>query len=393
MVKQTAKVPLWFGGMFGIPAFNITASATASVSGGPYKPWNIAIILDTTASMASGDSGLQCSGTQISCALQGVQDLLQLMYPCTAGTTCTAQSGNPLMVNNPIDDVSLFVFPAVTTATETKDYVCPTSNPTIGPYQFPVVTPGGTQNLILPTTENYQVVPFSGNYRTSDAATTLDTSSEIAIAAGAKSGCDGLEAPGGEATYYAQVIYAAQKALVAQQTLLNNNSQNAIILLTDGNATACAASANTGAGGCSSTTEGIQVSSGGGVLNGTTQTGYTAASKISYTYPSALGECGQAIVAAQAAATAGTRVYTIGYGSPTGSNSSDCPTDVTYSAYPGISPCTAMLDMASSPQYSYSDDGDGCVSADNSAFTNLKQIFQKIAGGFTTPKLIPNGST
>ncbi len=60
------------------------------------------------------------------------------------------------------------------------------------------------------------------------------------IAAGG-AGCTGITAPGGEGTYYAQVIYAAQAALVAQQTA-NPGSQNAMIILSDGNATASATS-------------------------------------------------------------------------------------------------------------------------------------------------------
>ncbi|MGA2909470.1 MAG: hypothetical protein ABSE36_17340, partial [Terracidiphilus sp.] len=44
------------------------------------------------------------------------------------------------------------------------------------------------------------------------------------------------------------------------------------------------------------------------------------------TYPSALGECGQAVKAAQLATAAGTVVYTIGFGSET----TGCTTDETY---------------------------------------------------------------
>ena len=73
------------------------------------------------------------------------------------------------------------------------------------------------------------------------------------------------------------------------------------------------------------------------------------------TYPSALGECGQAVVAAQAAASAGTKVYTIGYGAET---SGGCATDAKYSASvtngdgvtwaTGDQPCQALGAMASS---------------------------------------------
>jgi len=34
-VVQTASVPLWFGGMFHVPSFNIAATASASMAGGP----------------------------------------------------------------------------------------------------------------------------------------------------------------------------------------------------------------------------------------------------------------------------------------------------------------------------------------------------------------------
>ncbi len=372
-VTQTAQVPLWFGKMFGVPYFNIWATATAAMAGGNNTPWNVAIILDTTASMASADSGLQCSGTQISCALQGVQTLLGLMAPCPLNTTCVAQTGSypqTLMVKNPVDTVSLFVFPAVTTATESKDYVCPTSNPSTIPYTFQNVTPGASQNLNLPSTATYEIVPFSGNYRVSDAATTLNTSSSsyIVLAAGGKSGCNGMGAPGGQGTYYAQVIYAAQAALVAQAAA-NPGTQNAMIILTDGDATA----------------SGSQITATTGTLNGTG----SGSNKNSFAYPSALGECGQAVLAAHAATAAGTTVYTIGYGSET----TGCTTDKTYSAYPGITPCTAIMDMASAPGDFYSDDGHGCVSPNEANFTNLKQIFTAISKNLTTTRLVPNGTT
>ena len=371
-VVQTASVPLWFGGMFGVPTLHLTKVATAVMSGGSNTPWNIAIVLDTTASMASKDSGLQCSGTQISCALQGAQALLMDLFPCALGTTCTAQSGNPLMVNSPVDSVALFVFPAVTTATESKDYVCNTSNPTTIPYTFTNVNSGSSENLNPPTTATYEEIPFSSNYRTSDSASSLNSGSEIAIASGdsGKSGCGGIGAPGGEGTYYAQVVYQAQAALVAQQASYPG-SQNAMIILSDGDATASASSG--------------QIKATTGTLNGTG----SGSNKYTYTYPSALGECGQAVVAAQAATTAGTRVYTVGYGS----ENSGCTTDATYSAYKRITPCEAIQDMASAPAYFYSDDADGCASPNGTNFTKLTQIFQAIAGNFTTPRLVPNGTT
>ena len=183
-VTLTANVKSVIGGAFGMPSFATAATGTAVMNGGQNSPWNIAIILDTTGSMASNDSGLNCSGTRESCALQGVQELLKLMYPCASGSNCTAQSGNPSMVNNPVDAVSLFTFPAATTATMSKDYDCNgSSNPTPVQYTFQNVTPG-SQNLTLPSGDTYQVIPFAGNYKLSDASTSLNANANIVAAAG-----------------------------------------------------------------------------------------------------------------------------------------------------------------------------------------------------------------
>ena len=65
-----------------------------------------------------------------------------------------------------------------------KDYVCKTSNPTTIPYTFTNVTTGSNQNLNLPSTATYEVIPFSSNYKASDTATSLASASYIVIAAG-----------------------------------------------------------------------------------------------------------------------------------------------------------------------------------------------------------------
>ncbi len=120
-----------------------------------------------------------------------------------------------------------------------------------------------------------------------------------------------------------------------------------------------------------------------------------------YTYPSALGECGQAVLAAQYAATSGTAVYTIGYGAET---SGGCLTDKTYSATvttdggswaPGDQPCAAIAAMASAEVNFYSDDGNGCeaTAPTNQSITKLTAIFRAITNNMTTPRLIPNGSS
>jgi hypothetical protein len=396
-VKQTATIPLWFGGLIGMKQMNVAAVATASMRGGGNAPWNIAIIIDTTASMGSSDSGTQCTGTRETCALQGVQMLLNDLYPCRLGQDCTSTPG--------VDEVSLFVFPAVTTATQAKDYTCPTSNPSIMAYTFPDALPAYTNgtapasNLQLPSGDTYQIITADSDYKLSDSAANLNSNSALAIAVGDSgvSGCKGLQTPGGEGTYYAQVIYAAQATLAAQQAA-NPGSSNALIILTDGDATACATNAYTSGGACNSKAELVATED---TLNGTGTSTSNPSGYKNVTYPSALGECGQAVLAAQYAANQGTDVFTIGYGSPT---SGSCKTDATYSATvttnggswgPGKQACAALAAMASAQVNFYSDDGSGCQATvpSNQAITKLTAIFRAIANNMSTARLIPNSST
>ena len=376
-VTQTATVNLWFGRLIGLSKINMSATATAAMRGGTSTPWNIAIILDTTKSMSDPDSGKQCSGTQISCALQGLQALLSDLDPCALGQTCTSSTSY-------VDSVSLFVFPPVLTSSAPLDYCSGGSGaPTHEYYMVPALNSSWT----------YKVISFSNDYRTSDSATSLNSSSDMVRASGAGSGCSGIQAPGGAGTYYAQAIYTAQAALVTQQTN-NPGSQNAMIILSDGNATATASYSGSGTSATFSSTSDLQPSSPGS-LNGITGNNPTSPA-----YPSAVGECGQAVLAAQSAANAGTAVYTIGYGA----EASGCSSDHTYSASvttnggswgQGGSPCQALAAMASAQVNFYSDNANGCqaTAPSNQNLTKLTAIFQAIFDSLTSPRLIPNGTT
>src|ERR1039457_1249758 len=207
VVTQTAKVPTWLAGMFGVPNFNISTKATAAMAGGQYTPDNIAILVDTTASMSSNDPGTQtaCSNkSQIACALLGAQKLLGELNPCSSGTPCTSGS-------LPVNTVSLFVFPAVSSATKSNDYICPTTNPTIEPYTFQNTT-AANPNFNPPVNSStgiplyaYQITNWSTDYRSSVGANALNPNSDIVVAVGDSGvcGCNGTSAPGGYATYYA----------------------------------------------------------------------------------------------------------------------------------------------------------------------------------------------
>ncbi len=79
-VKQTLNAPTYFARLFGVSTVPLTASATASMRGSISSPYNVAIIIDTTASMASKDN--DCGNiTRLACALAGVQVLLNDLSP------------------------------------------------------------------------------------------------------------------------------------------------------------------------------------------------------------------------------------------------------------------------------------------------------------------------
>jgi Flp pilus assembly protein TadG len=344
-VAQQVRVPLLFFPMFGGYSATLTATATAAMKGSSAAPWNIAVIIDSTHSMNDLDSDSNCDNTRLSCALAGARILLSGLSPClTSESTCgAATSGN---VANAVDRTSLFTFPTVLATTAVDDYNCGSTNPTIEPY-----------TTTMPATYTYQIVGFSSDYRTSDTATSLNSSSNLVAAVGGKSGCAGMQAPGGAGTYYAQVIYSAQNKLVAEQALYPN-SKNAMVILSDGDANATTAQ-------------------------------MVGASATSGTFMSSIQECHQAVTAAQVATAAGTRVYSVAYGA----EASGCPTDTS----PTITPCQTMEQMASAPQYFFSDytatgSDSSCVSA-SQPVTGLNAIFSAIVTDLTEVKLVPNNTT
>jgi hypothetical protein len=377
-VLETAQVNTIFAGIFGYHSMNISAMATASMRGSSATPYNVAIVLDSTASM--GDSDSDCGGiSRFQCALNGVQVLLAELDPCALSEgTCTITNG---VSANSVDRVSIFTFPNMTVGTAADEYSCNSDDISVPVYSFPTVgastyAPSGSSSA------TYQVTSFLSDYRTSDTATSLNTASNVAVSVGAGSkgtGCE-MSAKGGDGTYYAGAIYAAQSALTAEQSA-NSGSQNVMIILSDGEANASADKmASTAANGTTvSTTSGV--------------------------YPSTIDQCQQAIVAAQYATAQGTRVYTVAYGSEdSGCTSSSGGTDSTtvLTSIPGftlsqLTPCYAMEHMASAEQYFFSDynqsgSGSTCQSASQPT-TNINEIFSQIAGDMTVARLIPNGTT
>jgi hypothetical protein len=250
----------------------------------------------------------------------------------------------------------------ITTTPHTGSQMITSAN--ISPYTLYTAGISATSETI----EQYEIVPFSSDYWDSSATIApalLNTSSNLVKAVWYPPYyvCNGgscvkpvpnvppwgLADKGGEGTFYAGVITAAQEALVAEQTARNNGSQNVIILLSDGDATAS-----------------------GSQLNG-----YSTAK-----------ECTQAVTAAHAASTAipPTTVYAVAYGA----ESSGCTSGDTYN------PCSTMKAIASAQKDFFSDDttsgsGAGCVGTTLNS-TNLKAIFAFIASNFKNSRLLPTGT-
>jgi Flp pilus assembly protein TadG len=386
-VMQQATVNLNFAWIVGKPNMTITAAATAAKGGASSRPYNIALVLDTTLSETQYDS--DCGNTQMMCTLQGVQILLNHLDPCgTSQTTCTVTSGQAA---NSVVRISLFTFPQMVTSTVSKDYDCSNNTPANTMYTFPVPTAA----IYTPGSSSYRILDFQSDYRVGDTATTLNTASNITKAVGGYSGCNGIYpattasqsnfylTSGQYGTYYPATIYAAQSALTYEQSLYPD-SQNVMIIIGDGNNTA------------------PQSNNGQTVMSPTpyvslTPGASTWAATALGVYPSWYGECSQSITAANYATAQGTRVYTVAYGSPsTGCASDQSGQGHATGAYPNVLPCNEMAQMASASYYFFSDfkqTGSGSVCTAAQVMIELSDIFLQIAGDLTVARLIPNSTT
>lgn len=387
-VVETATLPTFFAEIMGIP--NMTVKVTSSASkGAKPQPYNVAIVLDTTYSMRTNDPN--CGNhTQLQCAETAVSQILAGLAPTE-------------------DHVSLFTFPAMAVNSTQNDTNCSGQQATGEPYTFPSTTASSLQTVDFTSQQGwwgnntvqttYQIAGYSTNYRTSDTAKTLNNGASLTNAIGSSQGCQGLQLNNTQNTYFAATIYAAQASLLAEQAA-NPGTKNAIIMVSDGNATAV----NNGYFQDMATSSQSSV----GVKN--TSDGQ---------YPNLQGQCGQSVDAAGAAIAAGTVFFSIAYGSPSTStgggqvgNQGNCASDIGTGQHPGITPCQSMQQMssgwnpqtpgynASSPNKShfYSDyfapGGDsGCQAADaNNTVTSLNDIAASIVGQLSGARLIPNGT-
>jgi Flp pilus assembly protein TadG len=369
-VVQTSSVSTYFLRLLGINPIELSTTAMASMQGVAQK-WNVAVILDSTASMSSAPDS-NCSGysTRYACALAGIKDMLGGINPCASGyTSCVTSNAN--------FHVSLFMFPNVSTSNVAYEYTCG-GTPTNEPYTFPSpsatsYTPitykpssgagwTATYQVTMPATGNADADGYLSDYYVGPQS--LNTSSEIVRAI---NGC--MKNPGGEGTYLAGAIYAAQASLLAEQKL-NPGTKNAIVVLSDGDMKSSQSQMQPGA------------PTAGGL------------------YPSYNYECQQAIKAANDAEYAGSRVYAVAYGV----TASGCSSDgnrvlgtITYNAplnvpLSSITPCITMENVASDLNYFYADgSSSGCADKAHST-KKLQDIFSSISASFTNPQLLPKGA-
>lgn len=356
-VAQTVTIPTIFGGLIGIPRMTLSAASSALMAGAAAQKYNIAIVLDTTQSMTQSDPG-GCTGsgsspTKIQCALLGVQTLLKGLQPCTATSTGGSCTG--------FDGVSIFTYPNIPANKASQFTTCNGSAPTPVPYTAPTVGAKWTNPTWTSTTPSYQITSagtngylsdWSSNNQTVGSNGSYNNSSTLAIAAGAATGCNCMQAKGGQGTYLAGAIYAAGASLSAQSQAIPD-SKNAMIILSDGDATAKSSQ-------------------------------FDSSVKLTSTgvYPSATDECHQSITAANWVSNnvPNTTVFTVAYNAGT---SGTCSTDS-----PAITACSELQQMATATSDFYADSSSSCPGTKLS----LPAIFGSIQSRLTTARLLPVGS-
>ena len=185
VTEQTTVTP-FFMGVLGFGGQTVTASATAGLAGGAPEPLDVEMIDDTTASMGDSDT---CGGTptdvpstvsltQEDCAKAGIRALLTTLHPCAQNlASCGPFLNDQTQASGgAVDEVGLVVFPGLTGLSQGSDGSI--SN------ELDCTSNVSSSNVSYGSGANYQVVPFSSDFRYSDASTsdplaTLNTSSNL----------------------------------------------------------------------------------------------------------------------------------------------------------------------------------------------------------------------
>jgi hypothetical protein len=340
-VQQQATVPLFFGRIFGMSTLQISATAVALAAGGVPHPLNVVFIVDTTGSMNGNDPA--CGATRIVCALKGVKTLLGELWPCPSNLA--NWRGGKQQCREPRGRGRADAVPRG--AEHPSEFRLRRRRHNGG------VLGDQRQHQRQHPKQSYADQHYRKRRRDSCLAAGLPDRSVVERFPQFRHGeypqCElqprevALTAPGGFATFYADAIIAAQSALTANA---RPGATNVIVLLTDGDSNA----------------------------DNSNHPDNMLASEIN-------NQCKAAVTAAQNAAKAGTWVYSIAYGA----SSPSCSTD----SAPCNSSCFTMSQIANVPGAAagtfvndptkfYSDNANGCRSAQNPNITSINSIFQSI---------------
>ena len=305
-VTVNATAPLFFASALGFKTIDLSAEALVTGGGSSPPPLNVAIILDTTASMGtyggrmSTDCGSLVKPYRIECATLAAKTLLTKLWAS-------------------VDQVALYTYPSF--EANSKDIISCKSG-----------TTGSTNwlNYATASSPNYQLIGFNNTY--TDSGTPpggLDITSALVKALGKNATtaptsdattCNGLNSAAiGIGTSIADAILQAQRDLVAANAALVASGQparqNVMIVLSDGDANGNSRSL-------------VGPSSPDAFRDGTDIYGLTSSSWVIDVHRM-MGQCQAAVAAADAAAAAvpkGTWVYSVAFAASNAAKGS-CFTD------------------------------------------------------------------
>jgi Flp pilus assembly protein TadG len=206
VVTETANAPLYFARIFGASTLALSVTSYALSTGGKNQNLDVAVIIDSTASMNTSDSSCSIpSASRLDCAVAGLQTLLRGFTP-------------------PDQQVALFTFPGLpSTTAAAQEYDCSSTTPSsIAQYNASPV---------------YMITGLSTDFKS---GSSLNTSSNLVKAARAgAAGCTaGMSAIGGAGTFYADAVTTASNYLTASG---RSGVNKMVILLSDGDANSSSA--------------------------------------------------------------------------------------------------------------------------------------------------------
>lgn len=320
-VSVSAKAPLFFAAALGYRQATLSASAMISGASAAPPPLNIAIVLDSTASMNSTYTG-SCGGlinpTKMQCAVTAVRGMLGTLWPS-------------------IDQVALLTYPGVTAGSIPMEYCNPKGTVTVVNYK-------------AASNPKFKIVDFSTDYRGAGTPPPagLNISSNLTKAVGGNSTCAGIQAVGGAKTFFADTITQAQAALEAANAALvaagQQPRQNVMMILSDGDANAASTNID--------------------------------ASKLA-------NQCLQGITAAKAAANAKTWVYSVAYQADNTPGNS-CTTDTTATTSQTVTVTTTTTVVTYTQTYNTSSRKCGALQSSTSTSSVVTTVAAPGPGNSTT---------